>query len=581
MIRTRLSLLLAAMVGALALGGPAHAAAPGVNISNYGDAQTALDMGARQVRFFVRWNDFEPTGPRDFSAKAGAASPNIFTRGLEANVQRVLAAGATPTLVVLGAPPWASSGARPRSADEYGAFFGELVGWLAAQRKPGQPSTVFEVWNEADSDAFWGETPDPTFYTEMLRVSYAAGKQADPSATILVGPTTGNNFAWIEALYARGAKGSFDGVAVHTDTACSVVGPDTFYRGPDGRLGQFTFLGYREVRASMLANGDDKPIYMTELGWSSTNGGPTSCARGTYAGQKPSGVSEATQADYLSHAFRCLAHDPYVVAATVFTLRDDAGQPVSSELGHYGLLRRDGSAKPALAAFATAGQQVAGACGDFEPPALDVLAPVEGQKFIDKLDLKALARDGGVGLSRVTYSFNGGQNIRSFSAEDSNVGPVGLAPWYNSSQLALGAHTIEVTALDRNGNTVRKSVRVEKVLPGALVSSLTPRFKVPTKVTCRKARRGGLAVANCSYRGVLSRGMPGRPSIGGRVSVEWQFKNKKRQWRKLSGGLARAHKPFVFRAAPRRKGAWRVRVVYVGQAPYKRTASPWVAFRLK
>ena len=90
---------------------------------------------------------------------------------------------------------------------------------------------------------------------------------------------------------------SFDAAAVHTDTACLTSAPDSFYRD-GGRLAQFTFLGYREVLASMAARGDGgKPIWMTELGWTSTGGasGPL-CASGTWAGQKPAGVTQAQQA---------------------------------------------------------------------------------------------------------------------------------------------------------------------------------------------------------------------------------------------------------------------------------------------
>ncbi len=460
-----------ALVSGLAVAGPARAAAPGLNVNDYGDAQAALDQAAKQVRFYVRWSDFEPSGPADFNATTGPATPNVFTTGLEQNVTRVLSAGATPIMVVIGVPGWAASGIRPRDPAEYAAFAGELAQWLAAKRKAGEPSPVYEIWNEPDTPEFWGEAPNPDFYTAMLRASFATIKAGDPGATVLVGPTTGNNYTWIESIYARGGKGSFDGVSVHTDTACSVVGPDAFYRDPNGRLGQFTFLGYREIRATMLANGDDKPIWMTELGWSSSNGGPTSCASGQGAGKKPSGVSEASQAAFLTSAFQCLARDPYVVAATWFTLRDDFSNPARAN--QFGLFRQDGSAKPALQAFQSAAAQGPAPCGDFEPPALTVTTPTEGQQFENKLDISAAATDAGVGLARITFAYDGGKEIRNFTDALVNGGSVGLTPWQNSGGLGLGPHTIEITALDKNGNTVTKATKVTKVAPG---SSLRPQL---------------------------------------------------------------------------------------------------------
>jgi len=572
----RLAVLAATVVSGLAAAAPAQAAAPGLNVSDYGDAQTALDKGAKQVRFFVRWSDFEPGSAADFTPR-GQASRTPIPSALEANVDKVLKAGVTPIMVVLGSPAWAASGKRPRNPDEYAAFIGELAEWLAAKRQAGQPSPVYEVWNEPDALEFWGEAPNPDFYTVMLKASYAKVKAGDPGATVLTGPTTGNNFAWIESLYARGAKGSFDGVSVHTDIACSVVGPDTFYREPSGRLGQFTFLGYREVRASMLANGDDKPIWMTELGWSTTDGGPTSCVRGDSAGRKPSGVNEANQAAFLTKAYQCLANDPYVVAAAWFTLRDVQGQPLSSELGNYGLLRRDGGAKPALGAFGGAAGQGAGACGDFGAPTLDVVAPTEGQQFVDKLDLKASATDGGVGVARLSYAYDGGKEIRNFTEALTDGSAVGLAPWQGSGALGLGAHTVEVSALDKNGNVVQRIVKVTKVAPGTLAGSLVPVFKLGRKASCKK----GKGAAACSLDGVLSRGAAGRPSIGGKVAIEWQWKNKKRKFRKLVGGLKPASKAFTFKAKLKKKGAWRVRVVYKGVAPYKSAKSKYLTFRVR
>ena len=67
-----------------------------------------------------------------------------------------------------------------------------------------------------------------------------------------------------------------------------------------------SFLAYREVHAVMLANGDDKPIWMTELSWRTTS---AECEEGAFAGQKAQGVSDDQQATYLSQAYNCLAQD--------------------------------------------------------------------------------------------------------------------------------------------------------------------------------------------------------------------------------------------------------------------------------
>ena len=129
-----------------------------------------------------------------------------------------------------------------------------------------------------------------------------------------MGGLVGNNYDFVEKLYSHGAQGSFDGVGVHTDTACLSTDPREYYREPNGRIGRYSFTGYREVRATMLAHGDDKPVWMTELGWSTTNG---TCARGGRAGTKEAGVSQAVQADFLIEGLRLPRRRPVRAAGRV------------------------------------------------------------------------------------------------------------------------------------------------------------------------------------------------------------------------------------------------------------------------
>ena len=65
---------------------------------------------------------------------------------------------------------------------------------------------------------------------------------------------------------------------MHTDTACLLTSPAEFYREPNGRVGRFSFTGYREVHDVMAANGDGaKGVWMTEIGWNTGSRKPSSC----------------------------------------------------------------------------------------------------------------------------------------------------------------------------------------------------------------------------------------------------------------------------------------------------------------
>jgi len=579
MPRLRLLTLLAAAVAALSVPGAARAATPGVNIAGPPTQELvgqAIATGAKTVRIFALWRDFEPGARGQYPA--GDPNVRVLSSVYDNGIRALNAAGVQPIFVVTEAPTWANGSSDPWVPPANPADFADFLRRFVAHNHQVGQVKGYEIWNEPDENAFWHPGPDVTKYAALLRAAYPAAKAADPGAVVVVGPTTGNNYNWYESLYAAGAGDAFDVASVHTDTGCLTTPPDQFYREDTGQIARWSFLGYREVENVLNAHGNGaRPIWMTELGWSSTNGGPTSCASGMWMGQKPDGVSEADQATFLTKAYNCMANDPYVTDALWFTLQDATQYPQASD-NHYGLLRPDGSAKPSLNAFkgiVAAGGGTPGPCGDFDPPSIRVVKPTPNQQFVDKLDLSAAATDTGVGLRRITFTYDGGQQIRNYDVDAAglkNDVPVGLAPWQNSGKLGLGAHTIEVTAIDANGNVSEQVVPVVKV--ATLTSTLTPRIKLKTKkIKCKKRV--------CRISGALTRGVKGSPSIGGKVAVEWQFRNKKGRYRKLVGGLKPAHKPFTFKAKLKHQGRWRVRVVYRGQAPWKKAASKFLSFRVK
>lgn len=456
----RLSRLIGALL-ALTLAFPAIASAaqPGVNLADPGIAGVdgALATGAKLIRMFVRWDTLEPDAAGQYPEfGAGPA--------YDAAIRRMNQAGAKPIFVVLGAPAWASGSADPYvppDAARYADFFARFVRHTSSV---GQVA-AYEMWNEPDDVHFWHGGRNVPIYAAMVKHAYAAAKPAAGPAALLLGPTTGNNYAFIDQLYAAGLKGFFDGVSVHTDTGCLVNDPGLFYRDPLGHIGQYTFLGYRSIREVMLAHRDDKPIWMTELGWSSTNGPANSCAQGASSGRKPDGVTEAQQASYLTHAYGCLANDPYVVAALWFVYADTRGS-VPEEHNHYGLVDATGAHKPAYDAFENVVNANGGTptpCGDFAAPTIRIRAPVAGRRFSTLLRLRASASDhGGVGVIHVYFRLDHrAHSIRRFSGKFPD-GHVFSFDWRGARQLSDGRHRVTVFAVDANGNKASKAVTVTK-----------------------------------------------------------------------------------------------------------------------
>jgi hypothetical protein len=457
--RSRLVLLGLAVVVVLLLlpSLPAHAApAVGLNINGGAGAQNDpafTRLNHRWQRYFVFWSTVEPEPGRfDFHVV------DAYRRIAESDGKKSL-------FVITGAPAWANGGAGvltpPTDPAQFGSFAGRFANAL------GRHGDAYEIWNEPDE--FWNapDRADPTRYVALLRSAYRGIKDAAPRATVLFGPMTGNNYDYVAAAYRAGAKGAFDAMAVHTDTACLVNGPTSYLREPavgpfKGRIYRFSFLGYRTVRRVMVANGDRrKPIWMTEFGWSSPpDNGPTSCQRGASAGQKPAGVSEARQARYLRQAYHCMRRDRYVKVAMWFNSRD-LGQD-NTELNNYGLIRHDGSRRPAYRAFADIARgrdRIRGGCGDFRAPQLRVLSPRPGQvsRLGERLTLRA--RSSSSDVSRISFRFEG-KLVRNFTGTACRRSC--SYRWFRPAKLPRGTYTLRVEAHDLRGNVRTRFVRFVK-----------------------------------------------------------------------------------------------------------------------
>jgi Bacterial Ig domain/Glycosyl hydrolases family 39 len=558
----RLSLVLSLLAGLLIVPAAAQAAAPGINIGYVEPAKGLVDRAvathAQYARLFVRWDDFEPTGP--VSNYSGSRLTDYDTA-----VNRLTAAGIKPIFVVVGTPSWANGGSSdyfvpPIDPATYASFLSKFVAHFAGR------VAAWEIWNEPDASDFWHPAPDVNRYVALLKAAYPAIKQADPNAVAILGPTTGNNYDWVQGVYNAGGRGSFDAVGVHTDTACLDRSPYDFYRDPSGRVAQFSFLGYRSVHDVMVANGDgNKPIWMTELGWTSTT---TTCQTGQWAGQKPAGVSAADQATFLKQAYHCLAADSYVQVAAWFTLQDDPSQSLDM-LAHYGLLDPSGGHKPAWDAFASVvnqGDTLTGPCGDFDGPSLTVKSPTAKAKYVAALTLSAVATDA-TGVARITFQADG-KEIRNYTGADVGSGKLVSLEWQGSKKLALGNHTITVIALDPQGNTSQQTVQVTRVK--TLPATLKTTIKLG-KIKVGKGRKASISgrVIKTSTEG-----------IAGKVRVYWQQKRGKK-WKTIHSGLKPANKPFTFKQKLKRKGVWRVQVKYINVAPYKSSTALSKRFAVK
>jgi hypothetical protein len=538
--------VIAALAAAVVLASPApgQAAETGINSQDLSAPDTvarAEALHAKWIRRFVRWDELQPA--RGSSFNAGVISY------LDELTSLAAARGQKVQLTLIGAPQWANGStdhlvppANPREfADDFAAPL--------ARRYAGRVQ-AWEVWNEPDEPEFWhGPAPGAGPYAALLEPTYAAIKAEDPAALVFGGPLTGNNYRFVEDLYKVGAGDSFDGISVHTDTACNLKAPSDFYR-EDGRIGRFTFLGFREVREVMVANGDaGKPIMMSELGWSTTT---TRCARGVWAGQKDAGVSEAAQAAYLQQAYHCLAQYPYVNAGVWFSLRDTS--TADTELSRYGLMSYGLVQKPSWAAMASVGRdgdRLSGACGDFEGPKLTVYQPTDNVIYNNKLELSASASDELSPIARIRFSV-GGDGIGLFRGlkNDQRVGRT----WWRAGDQPYGPVKILVETSDSYGNKVTREVTAQHVNPKSLPSQ---RSRLALRLSGKGKRRtvyGKVHVAGTQLEATGTLRISWQKKVGGR----WVTKYRRNRFAHADIKLSRTLPA----------GTWRVRAQYPGQRPF-------------
>lgn len=142
--------------------------------------------------------------------------------------------------------------------------------WLEHPELPPRPIRIWQVWNEPNFKYFVAR-PNPAEYGKLVKLTYAAAKTADPSAKLILGGLFARPIeatyhvkpkqayfasTFLQQMYRStpGIKSKFQGVALHPYTGS--------WKNLPGRI--------EEVRRVLRANHDaGKPLYITEMGWSS------------------------------------------------------------------------------------------------------------------------------------------------------------------------------------------------------------------------------------------------------------------------------------------------------------------------
>jgi hypothetical protein len=313
--------------------------------------QTDLDLyfnrlkslGVSWVRWDISWETIQVNNRDTFDWS-----------GPDRVVQTANRYGISSLGIITYTPAWA------RKTDCHGEFacapadpiaFGVFAGQVAA-RYASQGVHHWEIWNEPNIVMFWKPKPDVNAYTIILQSAYTNIKRVDPSAVVLSGGLASagdenNNIApysFIYSLYDINIDKNFDGIAIHPYSYPALASYPAFWN---------CWQQIDGIRQLMVAHGDEnKPLWLTEYGVATNGPGdahePTQLDDFVYGSDY---MTENAQATMLNDALVTFSQLKGPVGPFFWYSLIDSGASKDTPENFFGLLRFDGSQKPAYTQF--------------------------------------------------------------------------------------------------------------------------------------------------------------------------------------------------------------------------------------
>lgn len=276
-----------------------------------------------------------------------------------------------------------------RGIQDYCDFAQALV------RRYGDRIKHWEIWNEPNI-FFWSGPKE--LYFELLDRAYEAIKQVDPDATVFGCSTAGIDTGFVERTIEAGAR--FDGLTIHP------------YRG---ELDDLAFVDELRATAELVSrDGVKRPVWITEMGWSTQIGG----------------TSERDQARYLARCYIDAVASGVVGSMGWYNFQEDGTNPYYNE--HcFGVVRRDLTPKPAYRALGAVCRTLAGS------------VPVGPPEVDDRGVLTATFRDGDRWITacwsiRGVRAVNVGPGVSVMNAMHEPVEPLS---WGDERVVAMAPNT--------------------------------------------------------------------------------------------------------------------------------------------
>ena len=271
-------------------------------------AKTAREAGVKWSREGFSWGRIEPEkGQYDWS----------FYDQLIATARRH---GISVYAIISGWAPWVKA-YTDEGIQDYLTFTRQLV------RRYKNQIHQWEIWNEPN--IFFWQGPRE-MYATLLKKSYAAIKEEDPTAEVLGLSTSGIDYNFIAQMLAR--ETPFDVLTIHP-----------YRRVLDDQI----FINELKIVSDLVKrqDGTRRPVWLTEMGWSTVT--PHNALKQDFASN-----TQRDNAKYIARTYLCSIVSGVEPRTFWYDFRNDGEEPLYFE-HEMGIVRRDFEPKPGYYSYAT------------------------------------------------------------------------------------------------------------------------------------------------------------------------------------------------------------------------------------